>query len=77
VRKDIVTGRSVELDEAGATRRLQVVESGLEPTDRVVVHGVQKIFMPGMPVRPHMVAMGAPPSDGRTRMADAAAQAGE
>jgi multidrug efflux system membrane fusion protein len=76
LRKDVVTGRTVELEEDGVTRRLQVVESGLEPTDRVIVHGFQKIFMPGMPVKPHVVAMGAPPSDGRTRVADAA-RAGE
>jgi len=77
MRKDIVAGRTVELEDAGTMRRLQVVESGLEPTDRVIVHGFQKIFMPGMPVRPHVVAMGAPPSDGRTRMADATGRAGE
>src|SRR5690606_31432980 len=77
VRKDIVTGRTVEVDDAGAARRLQVVESGLEPTDRVIVHGMQKIFMPGMPVQPRTIAMGGPPSDGRTRAADAAAQASE
>ncbi len=72
LRKDIVPGRVVELDDAGAPRRLQVVESGLAPTDRVIVHGLQKIFMPGMPVRPSTVAMGDPPSSGQVRVAHAA-----
>jgi multidrug efflux system membrane fusion protein len=38
-----------------------VVAAGLEPDDRVVVHGVQKIFMPGMPVDAQVIAMGDPP----------------
>ena len=52
VRKDVELGRMIE--------GLRVVESGLEPTDRVIVHGVQKVFMPGMPVAPETIAMGAP-----------------
>ena len=43
-RKDVVLGRIVD--------GLRVVESGLEPGDRVVVSGVQKIFFPGMPLDP-------------------------
>ena len=72
VRKDILTGRVVELNDTGAVRRLQVIESGLEPTDQVIVHGVQKIFMPGMPVSPNTIAMGAPPQGGQVRVANAA-----
>ena len=53
VRKDIVTGRMVN--------GLRVVESGLDAKDRVIVHGVQKVFFPGMPVSPKTIAMGAPP----------------
>jgi multidrug efflux system membrane fusion protein len=52
VRKDVVLGRMVD--------GLRVVNSGLAPTDKVVVHGVQKIFFPGMPVAPKLIAMGAP-----------------
>lgn len=52
-RKDIVTGRLID--------GLRVVESGLSPQDKVIVHGVQKVFMPGMPVQPRLIAMGAPP----------------
>jgi multidrug efflux system membrane fusion protein len=54
-RKNIITGRMVE--------GLRSVQSGLDPKDRVIVHGVQKIFSPGMPVRSHEVAMGAPPPE--------------
>lgn len=52
MRKDVVLGRSID--------GLRVVESGLAPTDKVIVHGVQKVFMPGMPVKPVQIAMGAP-----------------
>lgn len=48
-RRDIVPGRIVE--------GLRVVESGLVAGDRVIVNGVQKVFMPGMPVAPKAVAM--------------------
>ena len=50
-RKDVVTGRIVD--------GLRVVRSGLERDDRVVVQGVQKIFMPGMPVQAKEIAMDA------------------
>jgi membrane fusion protein, multidrug efflux system len=54
-RRDITLGRIVD--------GLRVVASGLEPGDQVIVHGVQKVFFPGMPVAPQMIAMGdAPPS---------------
>ncbi len=55
-RRDIVTGRIVD--------GLRVVESGLADGDRVLVSGVQKVFMPGMPVAPVEVAMrGGKPTD--------------
>jgi len=53
VRKDIELGGMVD--------ELRIVSSGLEPRDKVIVHGVQKVFMPGMPVTPVVIAMGAPP----------------
>ena len=52
-RKDVVTGRMID--------GLRVVESGLAPQDKVIVHGVQKVFFPGMPVSPKTIVMGAPP----------------
>lgn len=52
-RRDIVPGRMID--------GLRVVESGLAQGDRVVVHGVQKIFFPGMPLDAQLIAMGDPP----------------
>ena len=54
LRKDVVLGRSVE--------GLRVIESGLAPEDRVIVHGVQKVFFPGMTVAPVAIAMGEAPA---------------
>jgi multidrug efflux system membrane fusion protein len=51
-RKDVTLGRMVD--------GLRVVTSGLAPTDKVVVDGVQKIFFPGMPVKAAVVSMGQP-----------------
>ena len=51
LRKDVVLGRMAD--------GLRVVTSGLAPTDKVIVGGVQKVFFPGMPVVPKTVAMGA------------------
>ncbi|MEZ0472877.1 efflux RND transporter periplasmic adaptor subunit [Luteimonas salinilitoris] len=54
-RRDIVLGRSAD--------GLRVVQDGLTAEDRVIVHGVQKVFFPGMPVAPVPIEMGesAPP----------------
>lgn len=52
-RKNIVIGRMVD--------GLRVAESGLDASDRVIVHGTQKVFFPGMPVKATEIAMGAPP----------------
>jgi membrane fusion protein, multidrug efflux system len=41
-RRDVVLGRTAE--------GLRIVEKGLASGDRVIVDGVQKVFMPGMPV---------------------------
>ncbi len=54
-RKNVVIGAMVD--------GLRVVQSGVEDQDRVVVHGIQKIFFPGMTVKPKEVAMGAPPPE--------------
>lgn len=53
LRKDVQLGRMVD--------GLRVVRGGLESGDRVIVHGVQKVFFPGMPVQPMDIAMGDPP----------------
>ncbi len=52
VRKDVVLGRTIG--------GLRVVEKGLAANDKVIVHGVQKVFFPGMPVSPKQIAMGDP-----------------
>lgn len=57
-RRDVRLGRMVD--------GLRVIEAGLGPEDRVIVHGVQKVFMPGMPVNAQVIAMGEPPPGPRT-----------
>ena len=57
VRRDIELGRMVG--------GLRVVSAGLEPADQVIVHGVQKVFVAGMPVTPQVIAMGDPPGTGQ------------
>jgi multidrug efflux system membrane fusion protein len=64
VRKDVVLGR-----KAGD---LRVVDHGLEPADVVIVHGVQKVFFAGMPVKPQAIAMGAAAPDAMRMAANAA-----
>jgi multidrug efflux system membrane fusion protein len=53
-RRDVRAGRMVD--------GLRVITSGLQAGDRVIVHGVQKVFFPGMPVQAQQIAMGDPPS---------------
>ncbi|MEB7537743.1 efflux RND transporter periplasmic adaptor subunit [Pantoea anthophila] len=50
-RRDIQPGAMVE--------GLRIVKSGLQSGDRVIVAGLQKVFMPGMPVTAQQVAMRA------------------
>src|SRR3546814_2572284 len=50
-RKDVELGRMID--------GLRVVQSGLSAKEQVIVHGVQKVFMPGMLVAPKTIAMGA------------------
>jgi membrane fusion protein, multidrug efflux system len=54
VRKDVVLGRQIG--------ELRVVQSGLSVDDKVVVSGVQKIFYPGMSVKPNLVEMDVSPA---------------
>lgn len=51
-RKDITLGPIAD--------GLRVVESGLAAGDKIIVHGVAKVFFPGMPVVPVEIAMGDP-----------------
>ncbi len=52
MRKDVVLGPMID--------GLRVVSSGLAPTDKVIVDGVQKVFFPGMPVKAADVPMAKP-----------------
>ena len=54
VRRDVTLGRRVD--------GLRIVSEGLSAHDRVIVHGVQKVFFPGMAVQPQTIAMGDPPA---------------
>ncbi|MEN5263881.1 efflux RND transporter periplasmic adaptor subunit [Stenotrophomonas sp. TWI587] len=53
-RRDVQLGRNAD--------GLRIVEQGLKAGDRVIIDGVQKVFMPGMPVQAKAVAM--QPADG-------------
>ncbi|WMJ68795.1 efflux RND transporter periplasmic adaptor subunit [Stenotrophomonas sp. 24(2023)] len=53
-RRDIQLGRSAD--------GLRIVEQGLAAGDRVIIDGVQKVFMPGMPVQAKAVAMQPAPA---------------
>ena len=48
-RRDVVLGPMID--------GLRVIERGLAADDKVIVNGLQKVFMPGMPVSPETVAM--------------------
>ncbi|KGI64026.1 MULTISPECIES: efflux RND transporter periplasmic adaptor subunit [Enterobacter] len=50
-RRDITPGRLAD--------GLRIVQQGLNPGDKVIVEGLQKVFMPGMPVNAKTVAMTA------------------
>lgn len=50
-RRDIQPGAMVD--------GLRIVKSGLQAGDRVIIAGLQKVFMPGMPVTAQQVAMRA------------------
>ena len=53
VRKDVTLGDFAD--------ELRIVRSGLDANDKVIVAGLQKIFVPNTPVKPKIVAMGALP----------------
>ena len=49
--------RWIEANVGG--RIVRIVRQGLNPGDKVIVEGLQKVFMPGMPVNAKTVAMTA------------------
>ncbi len=57
-RKDVQLGRTAD--------GLRIVEAGLAAGDKVIVDGVQKVFMPGMPVQAKPVAMQPLPAGPKT-----------
>ena len=65
-RRDVKLGRVVD--------GLRVVTEGLAADDTVIVHGVQKVFFPGMPVNAQTIGMGAPPPSGPTQAAEGGKQ---
>jgi len=64
VRKDVTLG--------GFADELRIVRSGLDVNDKVIVAGLQKIFVPNAPVKAKIVAMGALPSPPAAVVASAA-----
>jgi len=53
MRRDVEIGRSIE--------GLRIATTGLKPGERIIVHGVQKVFFPAMTVAPQLINMGDPP----------------
>ena len=64
VRRDVTLG--------GFADELRIVRAGLDANDKVIVAGLQKIFVPNTPVKAKIVAMGALPSPPATVVASAA-----
>ncbi|WP_267118378.1 efflux RND transporter periplasmic adaptor subunit, partial [Xanthomonas sacchari] len=60
-RRDVQLGRSAD--------GLRIVRSGLSAGDKVIVDGVQKVFMPGMPVQAKPIAQTASPAAPRQAVA--------
>lgn len=60
MRRDVVLGRQIDEANAASPRALRVVASGLAGGDKVIVNGTQKVFYPGMQVKPVPASMDAP-----------------
>jgi multidrug efflux system membrane fusion protein len=65
-RRDVKLGRMIE--------GLRIVTAGLSAGDKVIVHGVQKIFFPGIPVNAQTIGMGDPPPSGPTQAVEGGKQ---
>ena len=63
MRRDIRIGRTYE--------GLRIVSDGLKPDEQIIVHGIQKVFFPNMPVMPQLIGMSDPaPSPGAVPAAE-------
>jgi multidrug efflux system membrane fusion protein len=65
-RRDVKLGRIID--------GLRVVTEGLAADNKIIVHGVQKVFFPGMPVAPQTIGMGDPPPPSPTQAAEGGKQ---
>jgi len=61
IRRDVKLGRLVD--------GMRVISSGLEAGEVIIVHGIQKIFYPGMVVVPKPIAMGDMPASSVRKIA--------
>ena len=52
LRRDISIGRTID--------DLRIVTEGLKRGDQIIVHGIQKVFFPGMQVAPKVIGMNDP-----------------
>lgn len=68
-----------EVKLGGIADGLRIVEDGLTPGEKIVVNGLQRVMMPGMPVQPEMTTMDAPetPPAATPPAADAAPASGD
>jgi len=53
MRRDVKTGRNIG--------DLRIITEGLKAGDKLIVHGIQKVFFPNMPVKPLLIKMSDPP----------------
>lgn len=77
VRRDVLLGRTIDVPGSGPGQALRVVQSGLTAQDKVIVNGVQKVFFPGMRVKPQTVAMAGTATKPAVAVAKNAAPAAE
>jgi multidrug efflux system membrane fusion protein len=63
-RKDVVTGSMVDGQ--------RLIQSGLAPGDKLIVGGLQQIYVPGTPVAPRRVAMGSETASSTSTLAQEA-----
>ncbi len=54
----------------GVAEGLRIVEDGLKPGEKIVINGTQRVFFPGAPVVPELVAMNGDKLDNGLQMTD-------